>query len=111
MRKVVYNSTFGGYALTQEAVLLGRKLSNNPNWGELVLKGEKYPNGTINEWADEVFPDDNILPRHDPILVQVVETLGKVGDLAITEVKHKYRIHEYDGAETVIEPEDDVYID
>ena len=48
--------------------------------------------------------------RHDPILVQVVEELGDKANgsyakLAIEEVSGPYRIDEYDGYETVKEPD------
>ena len=93
-RKVVYNACYGGFGLSDKAKELGRKLSNNPEWGE---------------WEYD-------LPRHDPILVQVVEQLGQKAnsrhaDLQIREVTHKYRISQYDGSEEVIQPHEDSYID
>ena len=110
-RKVVYNNCFGGFSLSTEAVLLGRQLSNNPKWGGVVLKGEKWNDGTVNEGTlfDSHHINDDI-PRHDPILIQVIETLGtdkasgRFADLVITEVAGLYRISEYDGNETVEEP-------
>jgi hypothetical protein len=54
---------------------------------------------------------DRDISRHDPILVQVVEEMGDKANgpharLAIEEVFHQYRIEEYDGNETVVEPND-----
>ena len=52
---------------------------------------------------------DRDVSRHDPILVQVVEELGDKANgscarLAIDEVSGPYKIDEYDGLETVVEP-------
>jgi len=90
MAKVVYNTDFGGFSLSNEAIALGRELSKNRQWGK-------------NPWYANI-------PRHDHTLVAIVETLG--GDkasgsharLAIREVPDgaRYRIDEYDGAEHVI---------
>jgi ABC-type oligopeptide transport system substrate-binding subunit len=54
-------------------------------------------------------------PRHNPLLVQVVEELGVevntwASKLCIKQVSGPYRIEEYDGAETVYEPNDYAWI-
>lgn len=82
MRKVVYNTCYGGFGLSKLAVERGKEISNDPNW--------TFYN----------------LPRHDPTLVQVVEELGKDANdsfskLRIAIVEGQYRIDEYDGLETV----------
>lgn len=86
MTKIVYNACFGGFRLSSNAVQLGREISGDPMWGE----------------------DQDDIPRHDPVLVQVVEQLGvkactRVSNLCIAEVPSgtEYRIDEYDGAESV----------
>jgi hypothetical protein len=53
---------------------------------------------------------DHKVSRHNPILVQVVEELGDKANgsyakLAIAEVSGPYRIDEYDGFESVVEPD------
>lgn len=106
-RKVVYNNCFGGFSITAEAVQLARQLSGNPNWGECVLKDELYPDGTLCTLNYGQYP---AVPRHDPILVQVVEQLGdkacgRSSALAIATVDGPYRIVEYDGNETVETPD------
>lgn len=85
--KVVYNSCYGGFGLSAQAKELGRKMSGDEDWGSYHYN----------------------LPRHDPILVEVVEKLGdesggSCAHLEITEVEEKYRIDEYDGYETVETP-------
>ena len=91
--KVVYNGTFGGFSLGEEA----RKRL-------LQLGVEVGRHGWL---------DDDKISRHDPRLVQVVEELGpgagcgRTAHLLIAEVKgDRYIIREYDGNEWVVEPED-----
>ena len=60
-------------------------------------------------YSKQIWYDRNV-SRHDPILVQVVEELGgkASGDcakLAIAEVSGPYRIDEYDGSESVQQPD------
>jgi hypothetical protein len=107
MAKVAYNRCFGGFSFSREAVLLARELSANPTWGGCVLKGEKWPDGA-NTANDDYGHIDSDIPRHDPVLVQVIERLGDAANgmcakLAIAELPSgtAYRIDEYDGRETV----------
>ena len=90
MAKVVYNADYGGFGLSDVAIARYAELKG------LILNTEEY------------FEKDSI-PRHDSCLVQVVEELGKdvdtdYSDLRIREVPDgsRYRIHEYDGFESVI---------
>jgi len=106
MTKVVYNNCYGGFGLSREAVLLGRKLSNNPNWAGPCIKGDFWAPGAP---VDHDYGGGRELDRTDPILVQVVEQLGKRADgmcstLAIEDVPSgtAYRIDEYDGNESVM---------
>ena len=107
MAKVVYNACYGGFSLSREAVLLGRKLSGNPNWNGPCIKGDFYEKGIPVEF-DYCHLDDDI-SRDDPILVQVVEQLGfnkasgECARLRVVEMEAgtKYRIDEYDGYESI----------
>lgn len=104
MVRVVYNSKYGGFGLSNEAmdrmVELGYQgLQLNPEWNPKSKSIFNY----------KYFGDYNI-PRHDPILVQVVEELGEAASgeyarLAIAEVSGPYRIDEYDGYESVATPD------
>lgn len=84
--KVVINSCYGGYGLSEEAI----------QW----LKN-KYGDGVEND----------ILERHDPRLVDCVETLGKKANgkfskLTVVEIdSNRYRIDEYDGYESIETPD------
>lgn len=88
--KIAYNNCFGGFSLSEEAIELYKKLSGN----------ESY---------DDYRPND----RKDPILIQVIETLGSkangsCAELAIATINKgdKYRIDEYDGNESVMTVDD-----
>lgn len=105
MTKVVYNTCYGGFGLSDVAmdrmVELGYHLDLNPNWKP---NSKSMFNFKYNTGGDDI-------PRHDPILVQVVEELGEkanaeYANLAIAEVNGPYRIDEYDGSECVMEPDD-----
>lgn len=82
MTKIVINTCYGGFGLSSKALDL---------YNELSGKSEEF------DWE---------IPRNDPYLVQVVETLGEkangsCADLVIKDIPAGtlYRIDEYDGAE------------
>lgn len=89
--KVVYNSCYGGFGLSEKA----KNLLNE-------LKGE------------EVCYYD--LLRHDKDLVAVVEELGSEASGMFASIRvatinsDRYRISEYDGWEQVITPEEERYV-
>jgi hypothetical protein len=95
MTKVVYNTCYGGFGLSKEAI--------KRYW---EIRDEPKP----EHWA---VWDERELNRSDPILVQVVEELGEAAGngfarLAIRELEPgtKYRIDEYDGMESVMTIDD-----
>jgi hypothetical protein len=83
--KVVYSACFGGFGLSDAAEAL-----------YLERTGEEFCSFDT--------------PRHCPALVAVVEELGDAANsnysrLVVKEIKgNQYRIHEYDGSETVYTP-------
>ena len=105
MTKVVYNACYGGFGLSDEAmdrmVELGYPgIELNPDWD---------PNS--RSFFNNKYYGISGISRHDPTLVQVVEELGEkasdtYSNLAIAEVSGPYRIDEYDGYESVMEPDD-----
>lgn len=115
MNKIVLNKCYGGFSLSREAVLLAREISGNPEWGGSCIKGDVYYDD-CSERHVEIDNDYGYIydevSRHDPVLVQVVETLGRQasGDLAelvVHQIKGSlYKIDEYDGMERVVEPSD-----
>lgn len=104
MNKVAYNRSYGGFGLSQEAVEYLIFFGVVPN---LVYFEEEtgWPNENYYEHVKEI-------PRHNPYLVFVVESLGKKADgstakLSVKEIDSKhYYIDNYDGKETVIQPTD-----
>jgi hypothetical protein len=72
--KVVINSSYGTFGLSDEAHTLYAKLK-----GYNLIKTEcfGYPTLFKNEVTDENLVDDWTFDRSDPDLVKVVETLGE----------------------------------
>ena len=98
LTKVVYNISYGSFSISDEAL---------KRMQELGFTGEFSKSWCPSK--DAVWLID--CPRHNPVLVQVVEELGSKAngfgsDLKIAEVFGPYRIEEYDGSESVIEPDD-----
>lgn len=112
MVKVVYNAKYGGFGLSREAVIRAREISGDPEWGGPCIAGDIDDNGSIVD-GDYGCLDFAGVKRHDPVLVQVVEELGKKANskycyLSIREIPSgsKYRIDEYDGLESVVMPDE-----
>jgi hypothetical protein len=98
LTKVVYNVNYGSLTISDEALT---------RMQELGFTGDFSKSWRAN--GDATWLIDCL--RHDPILVQVVEELGSKAngfgsDLRIAQVFGPYRIEEYDGSETVMEPSD-----
>jgi hypothetical protein len=133
MVRVVYNSCYGGFNLSREACNRYWELQGKEVWiengdftdmftvwlvppEERAVKPEPWYSAPIEErkdfnerYSEQTWYYGNV-DRHDPILVQVVEELGDKANgsyakLAIEEVSGPYRIDEYDGYETVKEPD------
>lgn len=107
-KKVVYNTQYGGYSLSKLAAiwLAGRGLEEAIRY--LAEDTHEGPTGDFDFSA-------NSLARHSSLLVECVDTLGEksfgaYSSLKIAEVEDLYRIEEYDGAESVIEPKDVAYV-
>lgn len=104
--KVVYNACFGGFSLSAKAAMRLFEMGVT-ELGEALEREKKEPSNSI--FKDSFRPE---LSRHDPRLVQVVEELGEeangsFADLQVAETSgNRYRIDEYDGNESVQEPDD-----
>lgn len=93
--KVAYNTCYGGFSLSEKAKMLYRELTG---------------------MSEDDYLDVHDIPRHDPVLISVIEKLGSEANgtyarIAIRPINTSaYRISEYDGAERVITPADENYI-
>ncbi len=108
--KVVINVCFGGFHLSDAAC------------ARLIELGARYVRAaTFEETTESVFGHKYLveaysIPRHDPLLIQVVEELGKEasGDFSALEVVtidgNQYSIRENDGAESVYTPKESHWI-
>ena len=123
--KVVINTCYGGFELSDEAVLWLEQNAKDKKLREFLkekrkeLSQKKSKFDTVEScMASELLFSfcDNGIPRHHPDLVKVVETLkdkasGNYSDLKVVTLKgNKYRVEEYDGSEYVMEPEDYKFI-
>ena len=124
MTKIVYNACYGGFGLSEKAMLRYAKLKGIKIYkgtGSLYTPFYTVPEAEYNKIyaedcirkdftrSNELFVTDRTIERDDPILVQVVEELGSeangnYADLQIAEIPSGtlYRIDEYDGNESVM---------
>lgn len=110
--KIVYSACYGGYGLSEEAILRYTELvgievypEKEDSWYTMYYltppTGDKQA-----DYNRDTFEVGGI-ERHDPALVQVVEELGEKANsrfskLVIYETDSRmYRIDEYDGYESV----------
>jgi len=88
IRKVIINTCYGGFGLSDKAKTMYNLLSNTP---------------------EEVY--DTNIPRDDPILIKVIETIGlqdssgQFAELKIVEIPYdvNWELGEYDGIEWIAE--------
>lgn len=98
MYKVAYNTTYGGFDLPDKAK---EELQEKYGWSLRKIYDAEDPYGGL---------------RHHPELIAVIESLPEevrnTYSISILVIDcPRYRIHEYDGAETVITQDEEEYID
>ena len=107
--KIVINSDYGGFSLSDQAVLAyGRKKGlnlvkdENTSWNISIFYKDSV--------AKENYFEDREIPRNDPALVEVVEVLGEAANgfaasLKIVEIPEDvdWYVEENDGREWVAE--------
>ena len=128
--KVVINACYGGFGLSEKAVMRYAELKGLTLYPErrplyttywLVPEGEREDQTNFHAWSLEERRASNLryaqqtlsereIPRDDPALVQVVEELGAeasgwCADLEVAEIPDgvAWQIEEYDGYEHVAE--------
>jgi hypothetical protein len=98
--EVVFNGAYGGFGVTLAGL----------EW--LRARGVDVPEADFKHARAWGGVSDVGLPRHHPLLAQMVRELGGMEDLAIRSLAgSRYRIEEHDGWETVQEPADLEWID
>lgn len=105
MAKIVINKTFGGFDLSEAGQARLFQLGSD--------HVKELPPEMRTEWhraGDYLFRSWDI-PRHDPLLIQVVEELGETANGATAELEiveivgNLYRVREEDGREFVETPD------
>jgi hypothetical protein len=113
MTKVVINTCFGGFGLSDDAVERYAEIKGIT----LVRIQEERSFGGASWYIDGIEDDAHYFSsysigddRADPILIQVVEEMGKAAngwaaELTIVDIPDgvEWHIHEYDGSEHVAE--------
>ena len=96
MLKIVYNTCYGGFRLSEEGLNLYNK----------KCQAHNLPMMDFGRYG----PDGGDFERHDPLLVEVVEELGskangKHSELKIVKIpeifRECYKIRDYDGQEWI----------
>lgn len=115
--KVVINTCFGGFGLSEAAIKLYCELRNMPvykrgtGWDTWWVKCPVDVFDTLSdEEKDNMYFSEYSIERDDPILVQVVERLGQAAngmcaELTVVEIPDnvEWYIEEYDGKEHIAE--------
>lgn len=111
MKKIVINTCYGGFGLSQNAIMRYGELARinivcindekSPFWNMYYVDGIE---------DDEHWFSDGQLERDDPHLVRVVEELGNAANhdyaqLKVVEIPDdvEFQVEEYDGMEWVAE--------
>lgn len=104
MTKIVYNGCYGGFGLSDKAIARYAELKGL----NLVKEKTEWSWGIWKNADTGEYFSERDLERTDPILIQVVEELGKEADgdcakLVIEELPKGtlYRIDDYDGFESI----------
>ena len=111
MTKIVLNGCYGGFGLSDAAYVRYAEIAGLTLYPEKINDWTRYylePKVEGQEDARRKTLYDDDLERTDPVLVQVVEELGKkswgsCAQLYIEEMPKgtHYQIHEYDGVENL----------
>ncbi len=121
MNKIVYNACYGGFGLSEAAMIRYAELKGVKLYverGGITTYYWTHPEASSKEWgkyAEYYYRPD--FERHDSDLVKVVEEFGsekassRYSNLHIYETESPmYRIEEYDGSESVITPDNQDWI-
>lgn len=116
MTKIVINKCFGGFGLSDKAcerlIELGVKCTTYDKKGHMVDPSAKITKQKREDslFGQEYYYHDNHEDRINPLLIQVVEELGReangeFAELRVIEIPDdvEWEIDEYDGSESIEE--------
>lgn len=110
--EVVVNFGYGGFGLSELALAMLAKFKVIPDLPYYEMRYDSSGRSGVLFPTNDYYDVIHALPRHHPILVDIVRELGEEAEglsssLAIVELHgNKYHIEEHEGAESVIEPKD-----
>ena len=112
--KVVINRCYGGFSVSEAAIQRYSELKGKELLFDYMDNNERFKSYYYMEDGRKNYVNPyNLTNRTDPVLIQVIEELGKDAnglgsDLFIDELEAgtQYRIHEYDGKEWIETPDD-----
>lgn len=108
MPKVVINTCYGGFNVSQRAIEYMVACGLEP---EYVDVNPNYDPDKPESILNQKYYLDLDIPRNDPLLIEAVEVLeenanGRNSELEVVEFKgNKFRLCEYDGTEWVETPD------
>ena len=108
-RRVLYSPGFGA-GWSSWADEHGLALATDPELVRLCEAGEVVIEGACTYGRAEVFVQPAFLARLREICGEDLPYCGGLRDLRVCEVSGPFRIEEYDGAESVIEPSDQEWL-
>ena len=129
MTKIVYNSSYGGFGLSHEAVMRYAEIKGITLYSKKdsmdfyyyytvpIEEYERIYRECVKEGdytrANDLYFSPTSISRTDPALVQAVEELGDAANEIYAKLRIEelpagtlYRIDEYDGRETVMTQDD-----
>lgn len=116
MTKIVINTIFGGFGLSDKAMLEYAKRKDIPVYPEKHMGCTIFYLNPKDVSPPEIFRKHlycRDIDRSDPILVDIVEEMrekanGEYAKLKVVDVPNdiNWEIHEYDGAESIREVSD-----
>lgn len=117
MYKIAINKCYGGFNLSFQAVAY--IFDNMSQEEKHEVKKDYNKEDTSDCWTikDHIAYEVKSLPRHHKLLVEAIEKFGEEAGgmcsaLEVVEIKgSKYIIKEYDGYESIVEPEDIEWIE
>lgn len=108
MPKIVINTCYGGFNLSDEAV---KYMIDHGLESEYYETNPAYRQDKPRSFINNEYYIDLDIPRNHPLLIEAVETLGEKANTSCSELVvkefegHKFRLYESDGREWLETPD------